>query len=337
MGRQKTIEAEVASITTTGLAAAGFITYLGSANESKRAEILAEWLGVLKIQKFSFSQFMCNESGLLKWKAEGLPADELSIENAIILLNSAKTPLIIDPSTQGLVWLNLLKNQEHDCLNKYPRFVTQLELAIRFGKTLIVQENDCLEGMMFPILRKDLLHQGPRWVVNIGEKQIDYTDSFKLYLCTRDPYIEIPPNGLSQITVVNFTVTKSGLEGQLLSITLNHEQPELEQKKNELLEHEEKLKIQLADLEDKLLTQLVSSGKENILENKGLVESLNETKAKSMTIEESIQDSHKLQASLDEQRAAYKPLAEIGSTIFMVISDLQKLNNMYQIFFDELH
>eukprot|EP01022_Parablepharisma_sp_SALTPOND_P023029 TRINITY_DN475_c0_g1_i1.p1 TRINITY_DN475_c0_g1~~TRINITY_DN475_c0_g1_i1.p1 ORF type:complete len:3195 (-),score=434.63 TRINITY_DN475_c0_g1_i1:26360-35944(-) len=334
VNRQKSIETEVALVPTTGLLAAAFITYLGGANESKRAETLAEWVNIVKVPQFKFSTFMCNESELLKWKAEGLPADDLSIENAIILLYSTKTPLIVDPSMQATEWLKLhLKEAGStvEILNQQdPKFVTQLELAIRFGKTLIVQENDSLEGMMFPILRKDLLHQGPRWVVNIGEKQIDYTESFTLYLCTRDPYVEIPPNGLSQISVVNFTVTKSGLEGQLLSITLNHEQPELEKKKNELLEHEEKLRIQLADLEDRLLTQLVSSGKENILENKALVESLNETKAKSTTIEESIQDSRKLQASLDEQRAAYKPFAEIGSTIFMVISDLQKLNNMYQ-------
>jgi dynein heavy chain 2 len=51
------------------------------------------------------------------------------------------------------------------------------------------------------------------------------------------------------VNLVNFTVTKSGLEGQLLSTTINFEQPELEQKKTKLLEEEEKLKIQLADFE----------------------------------------------------------------------------------------
>jgi len=45
------------------------------------------------------------------------------------------------------------------------------------------------------------------------------------------------------ITVTNFTVTKSGLEGQLLSITINFEQPELEKRKTEILEQEERLKI----------------------------------------------------------------------------------------------
>jgi dynein heavy chain 2 len=42
---------------------------------------------------------------MLTWKKEGLPADSLSIENGIIILNTARTPLIIDPATQASEWL----------------------------------------------------------------------------------------------------------------------------------------------------------------------------------------------------------------------------------------
>jgi dynein heavy chain 2 len=85
--------------------------------------------------------------------------------------------------------------------------------------------------MLVPILRKDLLQQGPRQVVQIGEKAVDYNPNFKLYMSTRDQFVEIPPNTANLVEVVNFTVTKSGLEGQLLSITINFEQPELEARK----------------------------------------------------------------------------------------------------------
>ena len=39
---------------------------------------------------------------MLRWKGEGLPADGLSMQNAVIILNSTRTPLVIDPSSQ--VW-----------------------------------------------------------------------------------------------------------------------------------------------------------------------------------------------------------------------------------------
>lgn len=96
------------------------------------------------------------------------------------------------------------------------------------------------------------------------------------------------------MSIINYTVTKSGLEGKLLSIIINHEQPDIEKKKQDLLENEEKLKIQLADLEKTLLEELASS-QGNILENKVLIESLNQTKIKSNTIAKSLHESTQLQ------------------------------------------
>lgn len=183
--------------------------------------------------------------------------------------------------------------------------------------------------MLIPILRKDLIQQGPRQVVQIGEKSVDYNPNFRLYLTTRDQFVQIPPNCSSLVTDINFTVTKSGLEGQLLSITINFEQPELEARKTKLLEEEEKLKLQLADYEKQLLTELANSSG-NILENKTLIDSLNQTKIQSNQIEKSLTESRGLQVSLDEQREVYRNFAHIGSNLFMVFGDLIKMNNMYQ-------
>jgi len=169
------------------------------------------------------------------------------VENAIMITNTEKTPLIIDPATQASAWLiaNLKKVTESvEVLSAQDsKFNTNIELAIRFGKTLIIQEVDGIEAMLVPILRKDLLQQGPRQVVQIGEKSVDYNPAFRLFMTTRDQFVQIPPNIADLVTTVNFTVTKSGLEGQLLSLTINYEQPELEAKKTQLLEQEERLKI----------------------------------------------------------------------------------------------
>lgn len=39
-------------------------------------------------------------------------------------------------------------------------FITVLELAVRFGKTLIIQEMDGVEPVLYPLLRRDLVAQG---------------------------------------------------------------------------------------------------------------------------------------------------------------------------------
>eukprot|EP00955_Chlamydomonas_euryale_P062254 358327-Chlamydomonas_euryale.AAC.1 len=49
-----------------------------------------------------------------------------------------------------------------------------------------------------------------------------------------------------------------------------------------------------------------------------------------MTISKSLKDSKSLQASLDQQREAYRPIAERGSTMYFLIKDLSTLNSMYQ-------
>ena len=183
--------------------------------------------------------------------------------------------------------------------------------------------------MLFPILRKDLVHQGPRWVVQCGDKLVDYNDTFKLYFATRDPYLDIPPNASPLINIINFTVTQSGLESQLLSITINFEEPDLEKKRTEILQEEEKFKLQLSEYQKSLLNELANS-EGNILENKQLVDSLNNTKTKSTEIEKVLKDSHKFQESLDNQRNIYRVFATTGADLFMVIEDLAKINNMYQ-------
>ena len=111
---------------------------------------------------------------------------------------------------------------------------------------------------------KDIIRQGQRSTVQIGDKTIDYSAEFRLFLCTRNTSIELPSFNKALINIVNFTVTKSGLENKLLSIVIDHEQPELEQKKSALVQQEENLKIQLADFEKQLLEKLAES-KGNIL------------------------------------------------------------------------
>lgn len=50
------------------------------------------------------------------------------------------------------------------------RFTSRVELSVRFGKTLLVLECDGVEPVLYPLIRQDLVHQGPRYVVQVGDK-----------------------------------------------------------------------------------------------------------------------------------------------------------------------
>jgi dynein heavy chain 2 len=65
----------------------------------------------------------------------------------------------------------------------------------------------------------------------------------RLYLVTRNPEPYLPPDARGLVAATNFTVTRSGLEGQLLGLTIQKEQPVLEAQKSSLLKQEEDLKV----------------------------------------------------------------------------------------------
>lgn len=73
---------------------------------------------------------------------KGLPNDQLSIENSQIISFLKEIPVIIDPHTQATTWLKQklqTDNKIETLTQQDPKFLNTLELAIRFGKTLIIQ------------------------------------------------------------------------------------------------------------------------------------------------------------------------------------------------------
>ena len=223
-----------------------------------------------------------------------------------------------------------MKDQRLEVVNQQDsNFVSTLELAVRFGKTLLVQEVKEIEPVMFSVLRGDITTQGLRATINIGDKTVDFNPEFRMFLATRDPSLSLPPFAQSLVTEVNFTTTRAGLTGQLLAATIQHEKPELEQKKSELLKKEDEMKIQLDQLEEAILRELAQA-KGNILQNTELLDSLNRTKESARTVEEALVESHRLQATLDVERNSFLPFAEAGSRLYFLIQDLFHLNPMYR-------
>ncbi|CUG87914.1 dynein heavy chain, putative [Bodo saltans] len=330
----KVIQRDVQLMPRRSLAASAFITYLGNEPEDVRRTVLAGWLERLKLDEFNFFTFLRTESTLLQYKAQGLPGDELSMDNAVSILEQVRTPIIVDPASQAVEWLrNNLKERNVPvdvCNISDERLVSALELAIRFGKTFIITDVDKIEPFLYPLLRKELKSEGTKRVIQIGDRRsIDYADGFQLFLVTRSTDLRISPDATSYLTEVSFTITQSGLEGQLLGVTIQYEQPELEQQKIEILKKEEALKLQLATLEESLLRDLASS-QGSLLENTTLIESLNQIKTQASEIEEALSTSKTLQVQLDEKRNVYRSFAATGSTIFFLIKNLSALSHMYQ-------
>ncbi|EGD76743.1 dynein heavy chain isotype 1B [Salpingoeca rosetta] len=329
------IEDEARLLPLEAMLSAAFVTYLPCAAEQVRLDLTNKWVEACGLvhekPTYSALAFLATESKQLVWRSEGLPSDQLSLENAAVVANTAKPLFIVDPASTALSWLqeHLKDARLEVTAQKDANFATALELAVRFGKTLLVQGVSLVEPIMYPTIRQELIVQGPRTCVYVGDKLIDYNEDFRLILTTQRASADLPPDVRSHLCEINFTVTQAGLAGQLLARTLRHEKPELEARKTELLKNEESLKLKLNELEDKLLKELADA-EGNILENKALLDSLNETKASSTVISTSLQESQQLQESLNKERDAFLPLAQHASTLFFLMKGLSNINHMYQ-------
>ena len=116
---------------------------------------------------------------------------------------------------------------------------------------------------------------------------MEYSPNFKLILHTKLANPHYKPEMQAQTTLVNFTVTRDGLEDQLLAEVVKAERPDLEELKAELTKQQNEFKIQLKKLEDDLLSRLSSAGG-NILGDTALIENLEITKKTAADIEKKV-------------------------------------------------
>ena len=141
-----------------------------------------------------------------------------------------------------------------------------------------------IDAVLDPLLSRQFIKRGKARFVKLGGEEVEVDDNFKLYLQTKLINPHYKPETAAQCTIVNFIVTESGLEDQLLAMVVRVEKPELEATKENLTKEQQDFIITLAKLEADLLHKLVSADSETILENVELIEQLEVTKETSIKI-----------------------------------------------------
>lgn len=97
--------------------------------------------------------------------------------------------------------------------------------------------------MLDPLLGRNLIKRGR--AIKIGDKQMDYNPKFRLILQTKLANPHYKPEMQAQTTLINFTVTRDGLEEQLLAEVVKAERPDLEKQRSELTKQQNDFKIRL--------------------------------------------------------------------------------------------
>ncbi|XP_050066606.1 dynein axonemal heavy chain 3-like, partial [Aphis gossypii] len=131
------------------------------------------------------------------------------------------------------------------------------------------------------------------------------------------------------VTLLNFMITKQGLQDQLLGIVVAKERPQLEEKKNELIVESANNNKLLKEIEDKIL-HVLSSSEGNILEDESAIKVLSSSKSLSADIELKQEIAIVTEKEIDVARDVYIPVSNHSSVLFFCITDLNNIDPMYQ-------
>jgi len=124
------------------LLASAFLAYCSPFTYEIRQELIYnQWKKslnekkILLTENFQLQNFLSSNVEISEWTSQGLPADEFSIQNGILTLQTNRFPYCIDPQLQGLLWIKQREKKANlKILSMRDRdFLKHFELAIKYG------------------------------------------------------------------------------------------------------------------------------------------------------------------------------------------------------------
>jgi len=181
----------------------------------------------------SLQGVLSSQSEIRGWNIQGLPSDQVSIENAIFTMKCNKFPLLIDPQFQGLNWLRnrarssgragaardyeILKMPKNDYSAEFlvasNNIYQKLQYSLLCGHQVIVEDMDAtIDAGIDQLLDKAVYFEGTAKMIFFGARSVEYHDDFRLYLTTKLSNPHYLPETFIKSQIVNFTVTYEGLD-----------------------------------------------------------------------------------------------------------------------------
>lgn len=323
----------------TCLLSASFLAYTGAFSwDFRRTMIYNDWLMDITekeipiMSPISFEAVLSSDVEVSTWNSQGLPPDEFSVQNGILTSRATRFPLCIDPQQQALTWIKRkeAKNNLKTLSFADSDFLKHLEMSIKFGVPVLFQDvDDYIDPVIDNVLERNVKVVSGQTIVLLGDKEVDVDQNFRMYLTTKLVNPSFDPAVYAKALVINYAVTETGLEDQLLSVTVRTERPDLEDMRENLISESSANKNLLKELEDSLLHMLTTTTG-NMLDNIDLVDTLENTKTKASEVMEKLELAKVTSREIEVLRDGYRSVAKRGALLFFVLSDMAQVSFMYQ-------
>jgi len=324
--------------------ACAFVSYLGPFGfefrkmlMQKRFTASCQEMKIPCTSDLAVTKFLADDGTVAQWNSEGLPKDELSLQNGILVVQASRVPLLVDPQAQASGWLKKkCEPKEGSGLVLKQTSVTDPKVkkhcmdGMQFGYVLFIDGvSKDLDPIFDNMLEKNLIPKGKKFQIQFGDAKIDFENTFQVFLFTNQSNPRFSPELSAKTTIIDFSVTQKGLEDQLLSRVIQTEQRQLEEQRLAKVEEVNQNTIFLQKLDAELLFSL-SNATGDILANVVLIELLASTKINAEKVKKTIEDAEATQRNIDVRREQYRPVAARGSVLYFVMTSLSLVNCMYQ-------
>jgi len=320
------------------LTASSFLSYCGPFNFVMRKKMLFDHWKKDLIEKefpnsddFTLQGFLSNDVEVSRWASEGLPSDELSIQNGILTNFASRWPLCIDPQMQAVSWIKQKEPKLQILTFHMGNYVKLLENAIKFGTPVLFEGIDTeIDPIIDPVLEKNIVTKAGVRVINLADNEVEWTDEFCMFMTTKIANPSYSPEIFGKTMIINFNVTMLGLRDQLLNEVVGYERPELEATRVKLVKETSANRTELKELEDTLLHELSQETDVPLVDNDPLIEVLEIAKTKSVKIGEDLENAKITTLDIENNRESYKPVAKRGAVLFFALTGLSAISDMYE-------
>lgn len=319
------------------LISCAMIAYLGMLPENHRKRCIATWHeycktnGIPCSEKFSLTSCLGYQVEIQNWHRFGLASDEFSIENGILMTNSCRQCLFMDPQQQANKWIKHMESGNHLKVIKQsdPSYFSALLDCMQNGLPILIEDiveplNICLK----PIFNYRISKQDNTIQLN-SQTNVAIADDFRLYLTSNATNLTFVSEYSGKLNIINFVFASNGLEENLLDILVLKENPYLREERDDLLHNKLQDKAKLIEHENEILS-VIGESEGDILEDLSAIKKMDASKQLYVEIIDKQSIYVEAEQKIEAFRESYRKVASYSAILYCCLNQLSLINPMYQ-------